>query len=182
MVLSGILFVGSMMMPFTIVPIRCVAGTAPTAGACCLTRDLPRPSSTEEGWAYRRTCTTRTRRHTRCAYAPAPHSKPPAAGACKASPYYYMTVRLAPSPTPQMLMYYGENYVRHKFDDPTLLAKWSQHKPYRCVAHAAAARDVHYLLLCPPCPSLKVHGAAQAQDCRGARLSRGARSRRRCGR
>lgn len=34
---------------------------------------------------------------------------------------------------PQMLMHYGENYVRHKFDDPTLLAKWSQHKPYRCV-------------------------------------------------
>ena len=33
----------------------------------------------------------------------------------------------------QMLMHYGENYVRHKFDDPKLLASWSQHAPYRLV-------------------------------------------------
>ena len=39
--------------------------------------------------------------------------------------------RTLPSPSPQFINDFGENYRTHSFSDPQRLAQWSQHGPYR---------------------------------------------------
>ena len=54
--------------------------------------------------------------------------------------------------THPMLSWYGDDYKTHKFDDPKKLAAWSQHKPYRCVAGGAHAKESPSVPS-PPSPS-----------------------------